>query len=133
MEGAFDTGPYLNVIERFVAEGSLLIFTCTKIHSAGKCPAEGPVSREAVAWVGEAVGKRFHVPPPPPALSLSLFLLPVGLSSPKRKGDSFSPLNGQSGWVGAARDETLNEKRGRGEERWRGGAGEERRQEERSE
>lgn len=41
VEGAFDTGPYLNVIECFVAEGSLLIFTCTKIHSARKCPLKG--------------------------------------------------------------------------------------------
>lgn len=64
MQAAFDTGPYLNVIECFVAEGSLLIFTCTKIHSAGKCPAEGLVSGEALAWVGETLGKRFHVLPP---------------------------------------------------------------------
>lgn len=47
------------MIECFVAEGPLLIFTCTKIHSAGNCPAEGLVSREALAWVGRAVASFF--------------------------------------------------------------------------
>lgn len=63
VQTALDTGPYLNVIECFVAEGSLLIFTCTKIHCAGKSTAEGLLSGEVLAWVGEVAGKRFHVLP----------------------------------------------------------------------
>ncbi len=60
-----------------------------------KMPAEGLGSWEALAWVGETVGKRSHVLP-----ACSLFLLPVGLSSPKER--ELLLLYQAVGWVGGA-------------------------------
>lgn len=40
MEGVFDTG-YLKGIECFVAEGSLLIWSCTEIHITRKGALKG--------------------------------------------------------------------------------------------
>lgn len=95
-----------------------------------KMLAEGLVSWEALAWVGETVGKRCALP------VRSLFQSPVGLSSLKRKG---TPLT--DSWLGGrwleGDETTLNEKRREKRGWWRevrqsrrGGACEEHRQEE---
>lgn len=99
VQAAFDTGPYLNVIECFVAEGSLLIFTCTKIHSAGKCPRW-----RAREWRGFGLGGRDaweEVSCPAAALSF-----PFGRF--ERKGTP-SPLSDPS--VGGWKEEEKKESR----------------------
>lgn len=82
-----------------------------------------PVSWEALAWVGEALGKRFHVLPH--ALS-PLSPSPVWTLFLRKKRNSFSS-NGQlvRWWVNERGEKREIERQSR-----RGGAGEERRQEE---
>ena len=64
------------MIERFVAEGSLLISTCAGTRGPEGRRAEGPWSGGAVAWVGGSG----------PACALWLPLArPGGLSSPEEK------------------------------------------------
>lgn len=120
MEGAFDTGPYLNVIECFVAEGPLLIFTCTQKNSQRwKTPAEGACESRGSGLGGRrrllAGRKRgFHVQPRRSSLVTPLFFFSLsyrsGLSSPKER--ELLLLYQTVGWLeGWGGDETaLNEK-----------------------
>lgn len=109
MEGAFDTGPYLNVIECFVAEGPLLIFTCTQKNSQRwKTPAEGACESRGSGLGGRrrllqggkegfmsSLGAPLSSPPYFFFLSLTVldFLLP-------KKGNSFSSIRPSVGWRG---------------------------------
>lgn len=119
MEGAFDTGPYLNVIECFVAEGSLLIFTCAPKNSQRwKTPAEGARESRGCGLggrrrllAGERGGFMSSLGAPlssPPFFFSSLtvldFLLP-------KKGNSFSSIRPSVGWMGGGDETALNEKR----------------------
>lgn len=93
VEGAFDTGRYLNVIECFVAAGSLLIFTCTKIHSAGKCPLEGACELRGFGLGGRDGWEEVSCP----ACALSLPFCPLDFLLWK-KGNCLSS-NEQLGWM----------------------------------
>lgn len=98
MEGTFDTGPYLNVIECFVAEGSLLIFTCTKIHSAGKCSLKGVWELRGFGLGGRDGWEEVSCP----ACALSLpFFRSLDFLLPKEK--ELLLLHRTVGWVGVWR------------------------------
>lgn len=119
MEGTFDTGPYLNVIECFVAEGSLLIFTCAPKNSQRwKTPAEGARESRGCGLggrrrllAGERGGFMSSLGAPLSSPPFFFFpLLPFWTFFSQRKGTP-SPLSDRrlAGWGG---DETaLNEKR----------------------
>lgn len=119
MEGTFDTGPYLNVIECFVAEGSLLIFTCAPKNSQRwKTPAEGARELRGCGLggrrrllAGERGGFMSSLGAPLSSPPFFFFLsYRFGLSSPKER--ELLLLYQTVGWLDGGGNETaLNEKR----------------------